>query len=89
MIQRLWRRASRDNAAIVQRIAAAIAEVRPLLRLDSVGIELVQFEAESGVAVLRFQGDCPDCQMSASMMREGVEAHIRMHVPEVREVRAI
>jgi Fe-S cluster biogenesis protein NfuA len=89
MIQRLWRRFSRDDAAIAQSIAAAIAEVRPLLRLDSVGIELVRFEAESGVAVLRFQGDCPGCQMSASMMREGVEAHIRMQVPEVREIRAV
>jgi Fe-S cluster biogenesis protein NfuA len=61
--------------------------VGPLLKLDTIGIELVRFERESGVAMLRFEGDCPDCEMSAIMLRDGIEAHLRTQVPEVREVR--
>ena len=58
------------------------------LRLDEALIELVEFERRTGVAVLRMRGDCPDCAMSVSTLREGIEAHLRMRVPEMREVRA-
>jgi Fe-S cluster biogenesis protein NfuA len=43
---------------------------------------------DSGLAVLHVAGDCPDCDMSAEMLMQGIEAHLRMRVPEVREVRA-
>lgn len=83
----LFRHTSDADGAVEDRIRAAIAEVGPLLKLDTIGIELVEFERASGVATLRFRGDCPDCEMSASMLRDGIEAHLRTHVPEVREVR--
>jgi Fe-S cluster biogenesis protein NfuA len=83
----LFRRTSEADGAVEDRIRAAIAEVGPLLKLDTIGIELVRFERESGVAMLRFEGDCPDCEMSARMLRDGIEAHLRTQVPEVREVR--
>ncbi|HEY9448612.1 MAG TPA: NifU family protein [Gemmatimonadaceae bacterium] len=83
----LFKRVNEADGAIEDRIRAAISEVGPLLKLDTIGIELVQFERESGVATLRFEGDCPDCEMSASMLRDGIEAHLRTQVPEVREVR--
>ena len=85
----MWKRGRDGGAAVERRIRRALVELRPLLRIESVGIELVQFEEQTGVAVLRFEGDCPDCRMSASMLREGVEAHLRMQVPEIRGVRAV
>jgi Fe-S cluster biogenesis protein NfuA len=85
----LFKRPPRDDAAVERQIRQAIVEMRPLLRIDTVQIELVEFDATSGVAVLRFEGDCPDCQMHVSVLREGIEAHLRMHVPEIRGVRAI
>jgi Fe-S cluster biogenesis protein NfuA len=83
----LYKRASEADGAVEERIRAAISEVGPLLKLETIGIELVRFERESGVAMLRFEGDCPDCEMSARMLRDGIEAHLRTQVPEVREVR--
>jgi Fe-S cluster biogenesis protein NfuA len=71
------------------RIQEALADLGPILRLETLGVELIEFRPETGVAVLRFEGDCPDCEMSASMLREGIEAHLRMRVPEIREVRAV
>lgn len=85
----LFRRGRRDGARIERRIRQVIAEVRPILRIEPLGIELIRFECDTGTAVLRFEGDCPDCRLSASMLRSGIEAHIRLQVPEVREVRAI
>jgi Fe-S cluster biogenesis protein NfuA len=86
----MLRRGRRPERQVVEtRIREALLELIPLLRIDSVGVELVTFEAESGVAMLRFAGDCPDCNLSASMLRQGIEAHLKMRVPEVREVRAL
>ena len=82
-------RGRRKQPAVEARIQQALVELRPLLRIDTVGIELVEFQRETGIAVLRFEGDCPDCEMSASMLRQGIEAHLRMQVPEIREVRAV
>lgn len=71
------------------RITAALAQVAEMLRLDRAVIELVEFQAQSGVAVLRLHGDCPDCEMSVSSLSVGIEAQLRMRVPEVREVRTL
>jgi len=52
-------------------------------------VELVQFEEETGTAVLRVEGECPDCEMSAANLIEGIGAHLRARVPEVKDVRRI
>ena len=82
-------RGRRRPPPVEARIQAALADLGPMLRIETVGIELVEFRRETGVAVLRFRGDCPDCEMSASMLRAGIEAHLRMRVPEIREVHAV
>jgi Fe-S cluster biogenesis protein NfuA len=83
----LLKRASEADGAVEDRIRSAISEVGPLLKLETIHIVLVEFERDSGVATLRFEGDCPHCDMPARMLRDGIEAHLRTHVPEVREVR--
>lgn len=79
----------RTRQTIEARIGDALAQVAVMLRLDQAVIELVQFEKDTGVAVLRLRGDCPDCEMSVSTLRDGIEAQLRLRVPEVREVRAL
>jgi len=85
----LWKHAPRDEESIERRIRDALTKMRPLLRLDAAVIELVEFDGETGVAVLRIGGDCPDCDMDAAMLRQGIEAHLRMQVPEISAVRAV
>jgi Fe-S cluster biogenesis protein NfuA len=79
----------RTRQTTEERIGDALAQVAVMLRLDTAVIELVEFETRTGVAVLRLHGDCPDCNMSVSTLRDGIEAQLRMRVPEVREVRAL
>ena len=71
------------------RIRESLQELHPLLHIQEATVELVQFEAESGTAVLRVEGDCPDCELSAANMIEGIGAHLRARVPEVKDVRRI
>ena len=78
----------RTRPTIEERISEALAQVAVILRLHEAVVELVEFERGTGVAVLRLRGDCPDCEMSVSTLRDGIEAHLRLRVPEVREVRA-
>jgi Fe-S cluster biogenesis protein NfuA len=82
------RRAAREASGIEARIREALVALRPLLHFEGARIELVEFEAEGGVAVLRLDGTCPDCDLTAIALRQGIEAHLRMQVPEVRAVRA-
>ena len=83
----LFGRRSTYGPDVERKIRAAIAAMRPLLRIDTLGVDLVSFEAASGVAFLRIAGDCPDCALSAVELREGIEAHLRRRVPEIREIR--
>ncbi|MEP6692129.1 MAG: NifU family protein [Gemmatimonadaceae bacterium] len=78
----------RADPSIEHRIRHALNEIPGVLRSESLIVELVEFSAESGLAVIRCHGDCPDCDMTAAMFIQGIEAHLKMHVPEVRVVRA-
>jgi Fe-S cluster biogenesis protein NfuA len=80
-------RSASSNAAIESRISAILVEVEPLLRMDHVRLELVQFSRDSGVAVVAIGGGCSDCDVSPATFSAAIKAHIMMRVPEVREVR--
>jgi Fe-S cluster biogenesis protein NfuA len=73
------------------RIREVIIALRPLLRIEpqSGCVELVRFDAESGVASVRVSGGCPDCDLSTAALLSGIEAHLMQRVPEIRAVRAI
>jgi Fe-S cluster biogenesis protein NfuA len=78
-----------DASAVEMRLRAAIAGLRPLLGDGTHGIELAEFDVSTAVAVLRLSGGCSDCDMTAEMLIEGIEAHLRRHVPELRGVRTL
>ncbi len=70
-------------------IRTALEGMRPLLRIETMDIALVEFDAESGVAVIKCTGDCPDCDLSAEMLTVGIEAHLRQQVSEIRSIRFV
>jgi Fe-S cluster biogenesis protein NfuA len=71
------------------RIQHAIDHLVPLLHIEACQIQLVSFEQTTGVALLRIEGGCSHCDMSAVTLLQGIEAHLRRSVPEIREVRAL
>jgi Fe-S cluster biogenesis protein NfuA len=84
----MFTRGTRGANDVDDRIRETLNDIRPLLHMEST-IELVQFEEQTGTAVLRVEGDCPDCDMSAANMMEGIGAHLRARVPEVKDVRRV
>jgi Fe-S cluster biogenesis protein NfuA len=71
------------------RIREAIAGLKPLLHADTPeAIELLHFDLRSGVVVLRLDGGCPDCDMPTTALMQGIEAHLKLRVPEIHVVRA-
>ena len=85
----LLNRSRNRNEEIEARIREAIVGLRPLLGVETSGVELVNFEEASGVAVLLVEGDCPHCEMPVSTLLQGIEAHLRMRVPEIRGIRPV
>jgi Fe-S cluster biogenesis protein NfuA len=77
----------RSAPDIEDRIRVAIGDMRTILRIDTMDVELVELDADTGVAVIRCSGDCPDCDLSAEDLTVGIEAHLRQQVPEIRSIR--
>lgn len=76
------------QVAIETRIRDAIVGLRPLLHVsEPESIELVHFDLQSGVAVLRLDGGCPDCDMPVAALMQGIEAHLKLRIPEIHVVR--
>ena len=66
----------------------ALAELRPLVEHQASRVELVDFTAATGELTLAVEGGCPDCDMPAAALLQGMAVHLRLRVPEVRSVRA-
>jgi Fe-S cluster biogenesis protein NfuA len=77
----------RTATDVDDRIRAAIEGMRELIPIEGMDIELLEFDTESGTAVIKCSGDCPDCDLSAENLTVGIEAHLRQQVPEIRAIR--
>jgi Fe-S cluster biogenesis protein NfuA len=73
--------------SVEKRVREALDEIRPQIQGDGGDIELVA--VENGVVKVRLQGHCVGCPMSAMTLKQGVEAHLKLRVPEVVRVEAV
>ncbi|MBE9005960.1 NifU family protein [Fortiea sp. LEGE XX443] len=73
---------------ILQRIQAALEEVRPGLKSHNGDIELVAFKPPDTVEV-RLIGTCSSCPASNLTLSQGVEQAIKNYCPEITTVVAI
>jgi Fe-S cluster biogenesis protein NfuA len=85
----MFLKGSPEEHAVDNRIRETLADLRPLLHIAEANLELVKFDEASGTATLRLDGDCPDCEMSAANLIEGIAAALRARVPEVKDVRRL
>ena len=86
-MRRLTRLTAPRAPVVEQHLRAALAEVGPLLRLDTAHLELVDFDAATGVARVSVAGGCAHCDLSVATFHAAVQAHVQRRVPQVREVR--
>lgn len=74
---------------IEQQIEKVLEQVRPALRLDNGGIELVKYDPANGSVHVRMQGACVGCPMSQITLKMGIEAALHDAIPDVKEVIAV
>ena len=78
---------ARQAQVIEAQLREAVSQLHEKLGGSMCAVELIAYEAQSCTAVLRISGGCPDCEMTAGMFIQGIEAHLRRHVPQLEGVR--
>ena len=71
------------------KIEEVLGVIRPALRADGGDVELVEYDEEEGIVQLRLMGACESCPISMLTLKQGIERHIMMAVPEVKGVHAL
>lgn len=77
-----------EKAQLIEKVEAAIDQVRPYLVADGGNIELVDITADNIVQV-NLQGACSSCPMGLMTLKQGVEMHVKKCVPEIVSVEAL
>ncbi|MDX9911180.1 MAG: NifU family protein [Phycisphaerales bacterium] len=62
--------------------------IRPAVQADGGDLELVDVSGD-GIVSIRFHGACVGCPSSSMTLQVGIERNLKVHVPEIREVRAL
>lgn len=78
----------KEKQELIDRIDAALEDVRPHLKVDGGNVEVVDVTDDMQVQI-RWMGNCESCSMSAMTMRAGIEQSIKSKIPEIKGVEAI
>jgi Fe-S cluster biogenesis protein NfuA len=66
---------------ILNNIEIALEEIRPYLLADGGNISLV--DVKENVVSVRLHGSCYGCHINHLTLKNGVEAMIKKHVPQI------
>lgn len=69
---------------LINEIERALDEIRPYLLADGGNISLV--DVENDIATVKLHGACKGCSINHLTLKNGVEAIIKRHVPQILEV---
>ena len=73
------------DITILDRIEAALQEIRPFLEADGGDINFIELTDEWVVKV-KLVGACSSCNISMMTLKNGVEVVVKRAVPQVKEV---
>ncbi|HEU4719293.1 MAG TPA: NifU family protein [Bacteroidia bacterium] len=76
------------NAALTERVEAALNQLRPFLEADGGGVTLLEITADN-VVKLELQGACRSCSMRMMTFKAGLEEAVKRAAPEIVAVEAI
>ena len=77
-----------EHQALVDKVDAALEEIRPHLKVDGGNIEVVDITDDMTVRI-KWLGNCEFCSMSAMTMKAGVEQTIKAKIPEIQAIEAV
>jgi Fe-S cluster biogenesis protein NfuA len=74
---------------IFDRIERTLDTLRPYIASHRGHGEVVDFDEQEGVLLLRLGGTCHGCSASSVTLKQGIESRLREMVPEVKHVEAV
>ncbi|MDF1696477.1 MAG: NifU family protein [Saprospiraceae bacterium] len=77
-----------DHKNWIEKIDAALEEIRPHLKVDGGNIEVVEVTEDMTVKI-KWLGNCEFCSMSAMTMKAGVEQTLKAKIPEIQSIEAV
>lgn len=73
----------------IDRIERTLDTLRPYIASHRGHVEVVDFDEQDGVLLLRLGGTCHGCSASTVTLKQGIETRLREMVPEVKHVEAV
>ena len=73
-----------DTQNLTLTVPKALDEIRPFLLADGGDISLVSIE--ENVVKVKLEGACVGCSINQMTLRNGVEASIKKHAPQIEKV---
>ncbi len=73
----------------IERIEQTLDTLRPYIASHRGHVEVVDFDEQEGVLLLRLGGTCQGCAASSVTLKQGIEVRLREMVPEVKHVEAV
>lgn len=73
----------------IERIERTLDTLRPYIASHRGHVEVVDFDEQEGVLLLRLGGSCHGCAASTVTLKQGIEVRLREMVPEVKHVEAV
>ncbi len=69
------------------KIKKAIEEIRP--QIQSHGGDVNFVGVEDGIVKVNLTGACAGCPMSQMTIQNGIQAHLKQKIPEIKKVEAV
>jgi Fe-S cluster biogenesis protein NfuA len=73
----------------IDRIEQTLDTLRPYIASHRGHVEVVDFDEQDGVLLVRLGGTCQGCAASTVTLKQGIETRLREAVPEVKHVEAV
>ena len=73
----------------LERIEQSLDTLRPYIASHKGQVEVVDFDEDDGVLLLRLGGTCHGCSAASVTLKQGIETRLRQLVPEVKQVESI
>lgn len=74
--------------SLVEKADKVLDEIRPHLAADGGNVEVIEV-TQDNILIIKWLGNCTNCNMSSMTMKAGIEVTIKSQMPEIKSVRAI
>ncbi len=78
-----------SQKTILNQIEEVLGEIRPMIALHRGTVELVNFDARTGVVSVRMDGTCKGCPLSELTLKAGIESILRERIKHVQSVERV